>query len=236
MDFDSFINVDRGNRLQPSRASRVYWHLRSLAEAYHQVVERFFDSTDDLKVLDYGCGSMPYRSLFSGPNIEYIGADLPGNQMADIRLDESGDLPGDLSGVDVILSSQTLEHVTSPEVYLSECHRVLGSDALLVLSTHGVWRFHPDPGDYWRWTSMGLRKIVEDHGFEIIWWQGVLGIPAVSVQLLQDYVIDRFPRWMQPVVSIPCQTLMFLLDRMTSQSSIDRDGSVYVVVARKRST
>ncbi len=59
-----------------------------------------------------------------------------------------------------MLSTQVLEHVTDPRLYLAECHRVLRPGGPLLLSTHGIMVYHPDPVDYWRWTGAGLQRAV----------------------------------------------------------------------------
>lgn len=54
------------------------------------------------RVLDFGCGAQPYRTVF-GPEIEYIGADLPGNDLADVHItDGAVDLPEGSMGSDFV--------------------------------------------------------------------------------------------------------------------------------------
>jgi len=69
---------------------------------------------------------------------------------------------------DIVISSQVLEHVESPADYLAEAHRLLRTGGTLLLSTHGTFQDHPCPGDYWRWTGMGLRKVLSEAGFEVV--------------------------------------------------------------------
>src|SRR6185436_6911761 len=72
------------------------------------------------------------------------------------------------ASADAVVSFQVLEHVDDVETYLSECNRVLRPGGRLVLTTHGIWVYHPMAGiceDYWRWTGAGLRKTVEAYGF-----------------------------------------------------------------------
>jgi len=45
---------------------------------------------------------------------------------------------------------------------LSEMTRVLAPGGHLFMTTHGVYPFHPHPGDYWRWTRQGFEAIFED--------------------------------------------------------------------------
>ncbi len=117
------------------------------------------------RVLDYGCGKKPYAPLFSHA-AEYVGADFPDNPHADVYLDPTGRLP-DVGGFDTVISTQVLEHVPEVSVYLAECHRVLEErEGKLILTTHGIWQYHPEPKDLYRWTHEGLMHVIEAFGFE----------------------------------------------------------------------
>ena len=98
------------------------------------------------------------------------------------------------ASVDVVLSTQVLEHVTDPAVYLAECVRVLRPGGRLLLTTHGTMFYHPDPVDYWRWTCDGLRKAVTDAGLEVTRFEGVVGMAATGLQLVQEAFYYRLPR------------------------------------------
>jgi SAM-dependent methyltransferase len=117
------------------------------------------------RVLDYGCGGSPYQSLFGA--CTYHRADLAGGDSLDFEYDEDSRLPAQLSDYDCIFSSQVLEHVPIPALYLAECYRVLKPEGRLLLSTHGLFEDHACPYDYWRWTAFGLHKMVEDAGFTV---------------------------------------------------------------------
>src|SRR5205823_2015302 len=82
------------------------------------------------------------------------------------------------------------------ELDLSECLRVLRPGGRMLLSTHGVFPYHPDPVDLWRWTCEGLRREVEQVGFEVVRFEGVIGMAATGLQLLQDSISYRMSdRW-----------------------------------------
>ena len=224
---------DRDGRLDPRRTDRLYWHLSTLRDAYQEAIGEYLDATGRLKLLDYGCGQSPYATLFDGRIQRYDGADLPGNDMAAITLDGDGRLPQDIGSYDVVLSSQVLEHVPDPGLYLRESYRALVDGGLLMLSTHGSWRFHPDPTDFWRWTSMGLQKQLREAGFELLSFNGIMGPLATSLQLMQDSIYPTFPRFIKPPMCFLFQLAMRVADRITPAHVRDADACVYVVVARK---
>ncbi|GAA4784219.1 hypothetical protein GCM10023231_09870 [Olivibacter ginsenosidimutans] len=113
---------------------------------------------DQLHLVDFGCGDMPYYEVIKPLVREYVGVDLKMNPLAHhhIDFDSKTSLPSEFT--DIILSNQVLEHVDSPEGYLDEAWRLLKPEGTLILSTHGYWYYHPTPNDYWRWTSAGLQN------------------------------------------------------------------------------
>lgn len=224
----------RGERLHPARSNRLYWHLTALRTHLEGVVNSFIDARSLGRLIDFGCGNMPYRPLFEAHVKEYLGIDFPGNELADHFLDESGVLPFDPESIDVVLSSQVLEHVSDPDGYLSEAYRVLKPNAQLILSTHGVWKYHPDPTDFWRWTCDGLRKQIEAVGFEITQFNGVMGPEATALQLWQDAVLPRVPRGLRYYFTIYMQWRIRRADQRCPDEIRNRDACVYVVVANKQ--
>jgi SAM-dependent methyltransferase len=147
-------------RLRPSPTDLSYHPLRQLAAALEEEASRVRGAT----VLDVGCGASPYRPLFTG---RYVGVDAAAFHGDPTIVGTGEDLPIRDGAVDVVLSTQNLEHVLDPDRVLREAARVLRPDGQILLSTHGVWVHHPDPHDYWRWTEEGLRELFERNGFVV---------------------------------------------------------------------
>jgi SAM-dependent methyltransferase len=188
----------------------------------------------DGTLLDLGCGDMPYRPVFEPRIHRYVGADLPRNALAEAHLDESGRVSMPDESVDVVLSSQVLEHVPSPHDYLREAHRLLKPTGTLLLSTHGYWMYHPDPTDYWRWTRDGLVRQIEVADFTVQSVGGVMNLAASGLQLFQDGVAAALPNFLQPPLFYILNRAMALVDWLGSDASRDRDACVFIVRAIKR--
>lgn len=226
--------MDRGNRLAPKRSDRIYSSLVILLDRLEFLLQSDLLPAGD-RLLDYGCGNRPYEPIFLKKFARYVGADLEGNAAADLLIDSQGKIECEDSSFDCVLSSQVLEHVTSPQDYLGEARRVLRPGGSLIVSTHGIWPYHPDPTDFWRWTVDGLQAEIRRAGFEIINVQGVMGLETASLQLLQDSTYDRLPGFMRRPYSWIFQTFIDLIERRR-RTRLCADAMIFVILARKPAT
>ena len=222
---------------RPARLEKVAWNdpgwfiLRRLRSALAGTVERLrLPAT--AQVLDFGCADAPYRRLFPA-GADYLAADLPGNTRAAVTISPQGTLPLADASVDVVLSTQVLEHASDPASYLRECFRVLRPGAPLILTTHGFWVYHRDPVDYWRWTADGLRFLAEKEGLAVQTIDGLGGLTAVAVQLFQDATRPHVLKLLRPLYTFVMQRLAALFDLLHSATSRRQNALVLVMVARK---
>lgn len=183
-------------------------------------------------VLDFGCADQPYRHLLP-ESVNYVAADLPGNGDAGVHIQPDGRLPLPDAQFDAVFSTQVLEHVPDPATYLAECARVLRPGGRLLLSTHGIMVYHPDPVDYWRWTGAGLQRQIEACGLHVAQRSGVMGLAATGLQLFQDALYWRLPRWLRRPWTTLMQPLIALFDRVDSPSARAMNALVFIVIGVK---
>jgi SAM-dependent methyltransferase len=228
-------------RLNPRFWQPRYVHLKLLRKSVERVIEKYIHGNHVSKFGDFGCGNMPYRELIKPHVGQYLGIDLPGNPKADVLIDEKTNRSALADeSCDVVWSVQVLEHVADPVKYLQECYRILKKNGKLILCTHGHWQYHPDPIDYWRWTSEGLKVTIAREDFKIIESFGMMGLLPMSLQLFQDAVLLSFPFvrvWRIPF-QIVIQFWIGLAEKFTSisptlRSYTDRDACVFFVIATK---
>lgn len=135
-------------------------------------------------MLDIGCGMRRYEPIFAGCVDAYIGLDWP--QAADrAHPDIIGDamsLPVKSGCIDTVLATELMEHLPSPDRFLTEVARILRHGGALILSVPFMEPLHEEPRDFYRFTPYGLRWLMEEHGFSVRhawsrggWWSVVLG-------------------------------------------------------------
>ena len=140
-------------------------------------------------LLDVGCGSKPYRSLF--PVQQYVGLDIDSEiarrrAVADAFYDGTRFPFGDAE-FQSVLCNQVLEHVFTPEDFLGEIHRVLKPGGQLLLTIPFVWDEHEQPYDFARYSSFGLKALLERHGFRVLQQRKLMDDFSVLVQLAIAY-------------------------------------------------
>lgn len=119
------------------------------------------------EVLDVGCGRKPYRHLTRATCYTGVDIDTPATRAlaaADVYYD-GRHLPFPDASFDAVLCSQVLEHVFTPAEFLREIHRVLRPGGVLLLATPFVWDEHEQPQDFGRYSSFGLKDLMQQTGF-----------------------------------------------------------------------
>lgn len=141
------------------------------------------------RLLDVGCGSKPYRHLFSVS--EYVGLEIAGRAKdADCYYDGKT-FPFADSIFDAVFSSQVLEHVFEPDNFIAEVNRVLVTGGMFLLAVPFVWDEHEQPYDYARYSSFGLRYLLEKHGFAVVEQRKSTGGIRVICQMINACIYKR---------------------------------------------
>jgi SAM-dependent methyltransferase len=188
------------SRLDPRLTSAQYAVRRPLLEWLRD------RDVSGLRVLDVGCGDRPYQPLFTAA-AEVVGLDVPGNPHADI-VGSIETIPVEDASFDLVVCLQVIEHVPDPAAAVRELRRIVRPGGQLLLSTHGVAPFHPNPEDHWRWTATGLQTLFAANGpWTLVTVTPGAGTAATTAMLVAHAVDLLFKRvrlrpLAQPVVAL----------------------------------
>lgn len=142
------------------------------------------------RLLDVGCGTQPYRSLFDVT--EYVGLEIDSPHTRARGTADAyyggGRFPFPDERFDTVLCNQVLEHVFNPDEFVSEIRRVLAPGGRLLLTVPFVWDEHEQPNDYARYSSFGLRSLLERNGFRVAAHHKLLSDASVIFQLANAYL------------------------------------------------
>lgn len=194
------------------------------------------------KLLDLGCGSKPYESLFSVD--EYIGIDIEasGHDHSSSQIDRFYDgktIPFDDEEFDYVFSSEVIEHIFNLDEILDEVDRVLKPNGLFMFTCPFVWEEHEQPYDYARYTSFALHHLLEHKDFLILKHKKTGGYLETVFQMLSLYIHQNvlprnkyFRLLCTPLFITPLNLVGIILGRLLPAS-----GDFYlnhIVVARKK--
>jgi len=186
-----------------------------------KVIKKWASSLNG-KLLDFGCGSKPYRSLFNVE--EYIGLDFEktghdhSNEEIDVFYDGKT-IPFADEYFDSILCSEVVEHLFDLPATLSEMNRVLKKGGKLLITCPFAWGEHEVPYDFARYTQFALKDILEKKGFRVIHYEKsgnfTEAITQMRILYLDEWVnrsgflkgmmiiwmniLGRFKSWLFPV-------------------------------------
>lgn len=217
-----------------------YYYVSVLTrKAYENTIQKLLKKNIQFNILDFGCGVMPYKHMFEGHIKKYTGVDVGNNPKADINISPGDKLPFNNDEFDVVLSSQVLEHVIDVDQYMNECYRVLKNNGYLLLSTHGTWQYHASPYDYHRWTSIGLKNLLEKNNFKVIESIPILGQFALTSQLRINFLyssaayIGIAGKIILAPLAMIYQFKMMFEDLITPLRVKQRDSAIFLMVSKK---
>ncbi len=189
------------------------------------------------KLLDVGCGKMPYKSIFLPKVRKYIGIDKNSDE-ADIRADFlKTTIP--FKSFDTILCTQVLEHAPDPQKLLAKMNKILKRGGVLILTAPFTGYMHEVPNDYYRYTKYGLQYMLKETNFKVVYiraegnWLASIGQEIISyLEPTYNRFLLKYPkRLLQLIVLLLIRVVSHLPERFTkSQYSVIN----YLVVAKKK--
>lgn len=197
------------------------------------------------KLLDFGCGSKPYKSMFRVD--EYIGVDYENeghphhNEQIDVFYNGKN-IPFPDGTFDSVLCSEVFEHVFNLNEVIAELNRVTKTGGHMLITCPFVWNEHEVPHDFARYTLFALKDILEKNGYEVVSSTKSGNFITTLAQLRVLYFKQVFQkpmskvlpgRWLYKLLFVAAPNLIGVVMNMIFPS----DQSLYlnnVVLARKK--
>ncbi|MEO6613346.1 MAG: methyltransferase domain-containing protein [Chitinophagaceae bacterium] len=158
--------IDISKEFNPGFSHHFYYMRRGLLAA----ITKHASSLSGV-LLDFGCGSKPYRPIIKVD--KYIGLDFenPGHNHANEDIDvyyDGKSIPFADNYFDSVLCSEVFEHLFDLESTLKELNRVLKKGGKMLVTCPFVWGEHEMPYDYARYTVFALQDLFKKNGFQVI--------------------------------------------------------------------
>lgn len=190
------------------------------------------------KLIDLGCGDMPFKEFLLDLVNTYDSLDLwPSSE----EVTYVGDIQNmgiiDSGAYDSAICLEVLEHVPDPQQALKEIYRILKPSGILIISVPHLSRIHNIPYDYFRFTLYGLTHLLHSAGFDIVDIQVRGGMFSFLGHQMSIVILGGC--WGTPIlrrvaltlvkycITIPC----YKLDQLLDFRGIFALG--YVAIARK---
>lgn len=146
-----------------------YWEIAIQNRSIWLDLAPIIDAHTKGNVLDIGAGRLAWRQALKAKAARYESADMVRTHPdLDVIADLTGDLPWASVSFETIFCCSVLEHLLDFDRALSEMHRILKPDGVLILTVPFLFYRHGDPYDYFRFTNLALIRLAERHQFELV--------------------------------------------------------------------
>jgi SAM-dependent methyltransferase len=227
------------NRYGKSKVKTLYFARKNLHRQISKLSREFSG-----KILDVGCGTKPYRELFNVDvyhGLEYSDSKSGTNHKSQDFVYDGHTFPFADNTYDSIICNEVLEHVFNPDEFLSEISRCLKKNGKLLLTVPFVWDEHEQPGDFARYTSFGIKYLLNKYGFQILEFHKTANDVTIIFQLINDYIyktcIGKNRKFNRIVVNLLCS--IFNILGLALSAILPKNNDLYldnIVLAQKHRT
>jgi SAM-dependent methyltransferase len=155
-----------------------------MAEPYERVIRRHASG----RLLDCGCGDVPYYGFYRDLVKETVCIDWTLSKHEHTHVDQEVDLNGPLpfgaERFDTVLLADVLEHIAEPWALMREVKRVLSPGGKTIMMVPFLYGLHEQPHDSYRYTEFAVRKLCEDASMELLELEAYGGLPDVLIDLM----------------------------------------------------
>jgi SAM-dependent methyltransferase len=235
-----FLDLLKRSRGELSRelAGGRYEHFSALYAARMSATRAVIAEHARGRVLDVGCGHMPFRTLTLQHAASYEGFDIEARTAGVTHIGNAESMTGiETAAYDTVMTFEVLEHLPHPQRAVAEMARALKPGGVLLLTVPHLSRLHEEPHDYFRYTSYGIRTLLGDAGLEVLRVTPTASLFSFLAHQLSTILMGLawpIPGLRQLVYGV--NQLLFVWPVLWLDSMLDRRGTFalgYVAVARK---
>jgi SAM-dependent methyltransferase len=140
------------------------------------------------RLLDLGCGYVPYLEIYSGLVEENVCLDWENSfhksPFLDLTADLNNPIPLPDESFDTVLVTDVLEHISEPQRLVREIGRLLRNNGKAIIGVPFLYWLHEEPFDYQRYSGYGLKHLCEQAGLQIVSLETYGGAPEVLMDIL----------------------------------------------------
>ena len=183
-----------GDKYKPrldSKTIQSYFICNAQVDHYVRYIRKYSKG----RLLDCGCGNVPYYEIYQNLVEEVICTDwknsMHENKFVDVYSDLNEHLEFEDLSFDTIILTDVLEHIYKPLNLIAEINRVLKPGGRIIVAVPFFYWIHEQPYDYFRYTEYSLSKMFEDSGFKIIEIEPYGGYLDVLLDTINKVFIRR---------------------------------------------
>ncbi len=231
----------RRNRKKVNKELKSYRQRMFLSSASYSrdiILEKVLAKYAHGKLIDLGCGDMPFKELIQSKTIQYDTLDIDKTNSEIKFIADIQDMNMiDQSSYDCALALSVLEHVQNPFLAISEISRILKKSGILILSAPCIMHIHDSPKDFFRYTNYGILSLLNSASLNMIEIEPTGGFFSYVGHLISSILICLF--WHIPIMKRFVYFInkyvivksFYLLDKVFDKEKVFAIG--YVCVAKK---
>jgi SAM-dependent methyltransferase len=140
------------------------------------------------RLLDLGCGYVPYFEIYSGLVEDNVCVDWENSfhksPFVDLIANLNRPIPLQDESFDTILLTDVLEHISEPGLLVREISRLLRASGKAIIGVPFLYWLHEAPFDYHRYTEYGLKHLCDQAGLQIVSRETYGGAPEVMLDIV----------------------------------------------------
>lgn len=200
-----------------------YFIRKSIYEALKKSLPLFSG-----KLLDIGCGQMPYREfILENSNVnKYVGLDIEKALVYNhnVKPDFTWNghkMPFDDTSFESAFGTEVLEHCPEPEIVLKEVYRVLKPEGVFFFTVPFLWNLHEVPHDEYRYTPFSLERHLKNSGFTKVDIKATGGWHASMAQMMGLWLNrSGLPTFKRRLLMFFCKPLIKFLINLDSKKQV----------------